>query len=398
MTANLTNLAALYKTLYPQGVPYDETYKDFPFLSMMKRNEGFYGDSMKVPVKYGNNTGRSSTFSNAQANQSSTKNIAFFVTRAKDYSIANIDHETMEASETNPGAFVKTFQHEVEGAMGAAVSSEAQSLAGDGSGIIGAFAGSVVVGTAVALLSDIEQVVNFEVGQTVELSSGGVLRAGSLLIAGIDRGAGIITFSGNITAGVAAAAAGDSINIQGDFNLKPKGFTAWIPNSAPSATPFFGVDRTPDITRLSGIREDLSALPIEEALVKALKLLSREGSKADYAFLNYEKFAELENSLGSKVQYVDVESPIGIGFRGIKVFSGKMPVTVLADQTVPSNKLWIAQMNTWELASLKKSIRILDQDGNKALRLATEDAEQIRIGGYKQFVCYAPGWNGNFSV
>ena len=106
----------------------------------------------------------------------------------------------------------------------------------------------------------------------------------------------------------------------------------------------------------------------------------------------------MENSLGSKVQYVDVQSPIGIGFRGIKVFSGKMPVTVLADQTVPSNKLWIAQMNTWELASLKKSIRILDQDGNKALRLATEDAEQIRIGGYKQFVCYAPGFNGNFTV
>jgi len=398
MTSNMTNLSALYKTLYPKGVPYDETYQDYPFLALIPRDEMFYGDSKKIPLKYGNNTGRSSTFANAQANQSSTKNVAFFITRSPDYSIAVISGEAQEASENDAGAFVKTFQHEVEGAMGAAVSSEAQSLAGDGTGIIGQFASSVTVGTAVALLADIEQITNFEVGMTMELSSGGTLRTGSLLISAINRDTGVITFSGNITAGVAAAAAGDYLSVQGDFNLKPKGFEAWIPTSAPSATPFFGVDRTPDVVRLAGNRADLSAYPIEEALVKALKMVSREGSKADYAFLNYEKFAELENALGSKVQYVDVESPIGIGFRGIKVFSGKKPVTVLADMTVPSNKLWVVQMNTWELSSLKKSIRILDRDGSKSLRVSNADADEVRIGGYKQFSCTAPAYQGNFII
>ncbi len=398
MTGNLTNLAALYKTLYPKGVPYDETYQDYPFLALIPRDESFYGDSKKIPLKYGNNTGRSSTFANAQSNQSSTKNVAFFITRSPDYSIAVISGEAQEASENDAGAFVRTFQHEVEGAMGAAVSSEAQSLAGDGSGIIGAFAASVNVATNTALLSDIEQITNFEVGQTLELSNAGALRVGSLLISGINRDTGVLTFSGNINAGVAAAAAGDSLSIQGDFNLKPKGFSAWIPATAPTSTPFFGVDRTPDVVRLAGVRADLSAFPIEEACVKALKMLSREGSKADYAFLNYEKFAELENALGSKVQYVDVESPIGIGFRGIKIYSGKKPVTVLADMTVPSDRMWVVQMNTWELSSLKKSIRILDRDGNKSLRVSNADADEVRIGGYKQFSCMAPAYNGNFKV
>jgi hypothetical protein len=395
MTGNLTNLSALFKTLYPTGVPYDETYKDFPFLSLMKRDENFYGDSKKIPLKYGNNTGRSATFSTAQANQTSTKNVAFFVTRVPDYSIAQISHEAMEAAEKDPGAFVRVFQQEIEGAMGAAISSEAAAVMGDGTGIIGnvgSFTGATIT------LSDVEQVVNFEVGQTLQAANAGATRSGTVVIQGIDRDLGILTMTGTVTSGIAAIANGDGLVIQGDFNLKMSGWDAWIPYTAPTSTAFFGVDRTPDITRLSGQRKDLSALPIEEASVQAMKLLSREGSKADYAFLNYAKFAELENSLGSKVQYVDVVSPIGVGFRGIKLFSGKMPVTYLADQTIASNRLKIAQMNTWELASLKKSVRILDQDGNKSLRVSNADAEEVRIGGYKQVACYAPGWNGTFAV
>jgi hypothetical protein len=395
MTANLTNLSALYKTLYPNGVPYDETYKDFPFLSMLKRNEEFYGDSQKIPLKYGNNTGRSATFSTAQSNQSSTKNVAFFITRAADYSIAQIDGQAMEAAEKDPGAFVRTFQHEVEGAMGAAIASEAVAVMGDGTGVIGAI-GSI--SSANITLSDIEQVVNFEVGQKLQAVSGGAARSGTVTLIGVNRDTGVLTCSGNVTSGISAAVAGDGLCIEGDLNLKMSGFNAWIPLSAPTSTPFFGVDRTPDTVRLAGVRQDLSALPLEEALVKGLKHLSREGSKADYGFLNYDKFATLENALGSKVQYVDVQSPIGLGFRGIKVFSGKMPVTILADQTVESDRLKIVQMNTWELASLKKSIRILDRDGNKSLRVSNADADEIRIGGYKQVACYAPGWNGHFKI
>jgi hypothetical protein len=60
--------------------------------------------------------------------------------------------------------------------------------------------------------------------------------------------------------------------------------------------------------------------------------------------------------------------------------------------------LWVVQQNTWKLASLKKSIRVLDQDGNKMLRVSNADSMEIRIGGYKQFGCMAPGYNGNFKI
>lgn len=400
MTATVANLPYILKTIYPTGLPKDETYQDYPFLALLARNTAFYGENMAVPLKYGNNSGRSSTFATAQSLSDYTKGVKFIVTRNTDYAIAQIANELLEASEKDPGAFVAALKQEVDGAMKAAIESEAQSLAGDGTGIVGRFAASVNVATASALLSDPEQITNFEVGQTVVLSAtvGGAAKAGSLLISAINRDTGTLTFSGNISAGVATAAASDYITKSGDVNLKPKGFSAWIPESDPSSSPFFGVDRTPDLVRLSGVRDDFSALPIEEALVKAMKRVHREGSNADFAFINFEKFAELENALGSKVQYVDVKSEVGVGFRGIKVNSGKRPVTVLADITVPSNRLWVVQKDTWQLASLKDSIRILDQDGNKMLRLSSEDAVEVRIGGYKQFVCNAPGWNGNFQI
>lgn len=399
-TSNSTNLSALYKILYPQGHVPDETYQDFPFLSLMGRDENFYGSSIYLPLKYGNGNKRSSTFSNAQGNSGPSSNVGFTVTRARDYAVAYIDHESMEASEKDEGAFVDIFKHEVDSAMKASVISEAQSLAGDGTGIIGQVSSGSTVGSATITLADIEQVVNFEVGNVLVATAtrGGAARSGSVTLTAVNRKTGTLTASGNWTAGISALAVGDFLAIEGDLNLKPKGFSAWIPESDPSSTAFFGVDRTPDLTRLAGVRDDYSALPLEEAVVKAMKDMNLNGANCDYAFINYEKHAELENALGSKVQYVDMMSPIGIGFRGIKLASGKKPVTVLADLTVPSSRLWTVQSNTWKLRSLKKSIRMLDQDGNKSLRVSDADASEVRIGGYKQFTCEAPGYNGNFTI
>lgn len=399
-TSNSTNLSALYKILYPQGHVPDETYQDYPFLSMISRDENFYGSSMFLPLKYGNGNKRSSTFSSAQGNSGPSSNVGFTLTRATDYAVAYIDHQSMEASEKDQGAFVDIFKHEVDSAMKASVQSEAQSLAGDGTGIIGQISSGSTVASPTITLADISQVTNFEVGNVLVVTAtvGGAARAGSVTLIAVNRKTGTLTASGNWSAGIGAVAAGDYIAIDGDLNLKPKGFSAWIPESDPGATAFFGVDRTPDLLRLSGVRDDYSSKPIEEGLVLAATDMNLNGAAVDYGFLAYAKHAELENALGSKVQYVDVMSPIGIGMRGIKVVTGKKPITIMSDLTCKSDRLWLAQMNTWKLRSLKKSIRMLEQDGLKSLRVSNADASEVRIGGYKQFSCEAPGYNGNFKI
>jgi hypothetical protein len=400
-TSDSSNLSALYKILYPQGHVPDETYQDYPMLSILARDENFYGSSMYLPLKYGNGNKRSSTFSNAQGNSGPSSNVGFTLTRATDYAVAYIDNQSMEASEKDEGAFVDIFKHEVDAAMKASVQSEAQSFAGDGTGIIGQISSGSNVGTATITLADISQVTNFEVGNVLVATStvGGSAKTGSVTLIAVNRKTGTLTASGNWSAGITSpVAAGDYLAIQGDLNVKPKGFSAWIPESDPGATAFFGVDRTPDLLRLSGVRDDYSAKPIEEALVLAGTDMNLNGAAVDYGFIAFAKHAELENALGSKVQYVDVMSPIGIGFRGVKIFTGKKPVTILADLTCKSERLWMMQSNTWKLRSLKKSIRMLEQDGLKSLRVSNADAQEVRIGGYKQFSCEAPGYNGNFKI
>lgn len=399
---DITSLQPVLKTLYPTGVPLNLVYKDHPFYAMVNKMEQFGGEDMKIPLIYGNPQGRSATFATAQTNSTNAKTKAFNITRVSDYAIARITNEAIEASAMNAGAFIEGLKLEVDGAISQAGASDAQALFGNGSGVIGQLSASTTLASTTVLLRDPEQIVNFEVGQVVRLSAaagGGAVESGSLTITAVNRSAGSFTVNANISTAIPTATVNMYISIDGDYDLKLKGLSAWLPLTAPtSGDNFFGVDRSVDVTRLAGQRGDLSSLPIEEALIEASKLIAREGGKPDYVFMNYAEYSSLEKALGSKVQYVDLKGPADIGFRGILVHGHKVPMRVIPDQDIPSGEMFMLQMDTWKLCSLKQAVRILDLDGNKMLRLSNSDAVEIRVGGYKQLACHAPGWNGHFAI
>lgn len=58
---------------------------------MVKKNTDFGGKYKPVPIITGSSQGRSANFANAQNNQSPVQIESFFLTRASDYSIAQID-------------------------------------------------------------------------------------------------------------------------------------------------------------------------------------------------------------------------------------------------------------------------------------------------------------------
>jgi hypothetical protein len=200
---------------------------------------------------------------------------------------------------------------------------------------------------------------------------------------------------------VATAAALDYIFVQGDYDAKIKGLRAWLPDAAPTSTPFFSVDRTSDASRLAGIRVDGSNLPIEEALVKAANRVAREGGRPDHVFMSFDKFNDLVNSLGSKVQYVQEQVKAGtgyVGFQTIMIHGPRGAIKVIPDQNCPSDRAFMLQMDVWKLYSLGKCPRILDTDGLKMLRESSADAVEIRVGYYAQLGCRAPGYNANIQL
>jgi hypothetical protein len=375
-------------------------YKDNPLLALMPKYEQFGGDNLKLPVKHGIPQGRSANFATAQSNKTNTQLKAFLLTRDKDYSLASIDNETIEASKGNANAFIEAATTEIDGAIESATRSLAIAMYGTGSGSIGQ-ASTSETGTSMQL-KNVEDVTNFEVGMELVVSSadgGGSVKSGSVTVVGVDRDSGIITVDAqNAIDGGTGVAADDFVFVEGDYDQKIKGLRAWLPDSTPSATSFFGVDRTADATRLGGIRYDGSAEPIEEALISAASRVAREGGKPDYCFMSYAKFADLEKALGSKVQYVDAHASAEIGFRGMLIHGPRGSIKVIADQNCPDNRAFMLSMSYWKLYSLGKAPKILDSDGLKFLRESNADAVEVRVGYYAQMGCRAPGYNANIKL
>lgn len=397
---DMTSFASALKQHYTDDRVLNMVYADNPYLAMLSKYESFGGKNLPIPIIYGNPQGRSASFSTAQANKTNSQLKDFVLTRNSDYSLASISNEVLEASKGNANAFMEAATTEIDGAIQSATRSLAIALYGTGSGSIGQVANSSF-STTVLQLSEVADVTNFEVGMKLQVSSsngGGSVRSGTLSVVGVDRDAGTVTMSGNLSAGISAIAQNDYIFVEGDYDAKIKGLRAWIPDSAPSSTPFFGVDRTSDVTRLAGIRVDGSAQPIEEALISAASRVAREGGKPDHCFMNYAEYSDLEKALGSKVQYVNSPATAEISFRGILINGPRGPIKCIPDQNCPAGRAFMLDLKVWKLYSLGKAPKILDADGMKMLREASADAVEVRVGYYAQLGCRAPGFNANIKL
>lgn len=400
MALDMTKFGPGLKAYYSNQKVENMTYKDYPFYAMVPKKKDFFGKNYPLPIQIGNPQGRSHTFAKAKANQTSSVYKDFTLTRVKDYSLATVDNEVAEASENDKGAFLKALTNEIDSAIRSSASSMGSMVYGDGSGCIGQISAGTNVATTTLTLAVADDIVNFEVGMTLVFaaarSSGSLRNSGATLsILSIDRGAGSMVLSAAIDT-VTGTIAGDFVFIDGDRNLAVSGLAAWLPETAPTGgDSFFGVDRSVDSTRLAGVRYDGSALSIEEALVGGLTLCNREGGNPKIVFMNYTDWSNLELALGSKVQYMVTEAfgRADIGFQGIQVKTNKGVANCVADPFCPRGVAYGITMESWALYSLKEPIRILDLDGNKILRTSDADAVELRVGGYFQLGCNAPGHN-----
>lgn len=374
-----------------------------------------------MPLVYGTPQGRSATFSNAQGNQTAPALSSFFVYRVSNYQLATITNELLEATKDNAGAFVDEAKLVMDTAFRNISNDLASDLFGDASGARGSI-GSI--STGVITLANSGDVVKFEVGMVlVSYSQAGNVftqSTGAALgyVIAVNRSAGTVTVSASQggAAGTPANWSGSFplLGVQGDVAfgtlsattsyLKVSGLKAWVPFTKPvvgGGDSFWGVDRSADPTRLSGVSYDGSAQSIEEALIDASALVAREGGQPDMCFVSFASYSALEKSLGAKVQYVDVKhDEADIAFAGIRVHAPYGPITVVPDRSCPAQTAFLLQMDTWKLRSLGKAPHVLTYglEGLEGLRVGNADALEIRIGYYANLICNAPGWNCQVSL
>lgn len=329
-----------------------------------------------------------------------------------DYQIVTITNLLMEQTKSDAGAFVDAAKLQIDGGFRNITNNVAFQLFGDGTGSRGQLAASGgYSGSGAALtltLANSQEIVNFEVGMTIRASAtaGGAPSDDTAQITSVNRSSGVILATCSDSTPDSEWANGAFLSVDGDVPLTGgvttgsmlniSGLGAWIPKSSPSATAFWNVDRSVDPTRLAGLRYDASNYTIEEGITNALAFLNREGGKPDLCIMDFASYAALVNSLGAKVQYVQVNhDEVEVAFEGITFQSAYGRVTVLADRSCPPQTAYLLTMSTWKLRSLGKVPHILTYglEGLEGLRVGNADALEIRIGYYGNLICSAPGWN-----
>ena len=410
--STITTLDSAFKELYSKDGIVNNCYKNNPLLAMLPKFENAGGRYYYQPVLYSTPQSASATFSTAQTG-STTKYSGikdFNVTRVTEYGVVTVSNEAILASQTDAGAFLQARKLEMDACLQTVTNRIATSLYRTGYGEIGQVTSTAASSTLT--LKNAEDIVNFEVGMDLVFasapSSAALRDSGeTLTVVSVNRSAGTMTISSNTVNdyvsdinGIAdddyIFAAGDRITGSGTTMYKIAGLGAWIPSSAPSSTSFFGVDRTAD-SRLGGLRFDGTTYSIEEALVKAAVIAAKEGAQPDHCFISYPKYADLVNSLGSKVQFVDLK--VGaVGFQGLKLYGPAGEMKVIPDRSCPSNRAFILQLDTWKLISLGPVPQILDYDGTGMwVRQASDDGVEIRAGAYN-LTCSNPFANVNVQL
>jgi hypothetical protein len=390
---------AALKELYDDQKIANLVYKNNPFLAMVPKMEEFGGKYMPIPLIINTSQGRSATFSNAQSNQTAATVESFALTRAANYSIAQIDNQTMLASKTDKMAFINGATVVIDGAIRALTNNLATQLFRDGSGSLGVIGTITGLTPGVITLASPSDVVNFEVNMTLRaFDTAGTDRGTTGYVIAVNRTAGIVTV-GTIMGGSAANPANwvatDRLVVQGDWSLAMKGVSAWIPTVAPTTGDnFFGVDRSVDPTRLAGVRFNGASESIEEAVIDASLLIAREGGTPDVCIMNFASYAALEKSLGAKAQYISFDGPAKLYYPGILINGAAGQIKVFPDRNCPAKTAYLLQMDTWKLYSLGPAPHIAKYaDGLEMLRVFNSDAAELRVVSYSNLGCNAPGFN-----
>lgn len=401
---DMTSFDSMLKNHYAPGVVENMAMYGNPLLgSMNKKKKGGGGKKWIQPIQTGLPGGGSSTFATAMAADKPSKYVAFEVTRTRHYRRVIVDNETIEASATGDvDAFEPAFD-EFDKAFEAEAAYLEFRIPRTRGGYIGRMTNSGFA-TAVITLDDPSACFGVRDGDVLKLAStdgtSGAVRAGSLTVASVQRQAGTITCTGNISAGVAAAAQNDYIFLDGDFGLALAGFADWVPDTAPGMTAFYGVDRSLEPEYLGGVRVDgTDGRPVHEVLIDMVTAVTNLGGEPDVFDANPRQLGNLAKQLEGKWVITQASGSDGkknaaIGYKGYQVNINGCEVVVRANRVIPTNRVYLRTESTWTLFSAGPAPGFLLRKAGNIIKVAeSADGFESRIGEYVNIANKAPGRN-----
>lgn len=424
----LVSLDAILKEYYRDGGVVNTTFVNNPLWALLTKKQnllaGVGGRHFVFPVKYATSQGRSATFSSAQTGgqSTSTQAVDFLVPNVTNYQYTTLSSQAILQTKGNRNAFIDAVTIEMDGCLDNLGRDMGGAVYGDGTGVRGTVSSATTLASSQLKLSIADQALQFEVGMQLDLCATGTTTPRAygtathgLYVIGVDRINGILTIGTtqnpqtasacnitDATNGIPTAAVGDGIFVTGDENAKITGCAGWLPYGGPSATSFFGVNRTIDPTRLAGQWLDGTQLSIEDAFIQGTSIVGKQAggmgrNQVSHFFVPYGKYSQLLRSQAAKT-IIDVAIGEGaepdVSFPGVELMTAQGRVMVLPDNSCPANRMFGLDMETWKFLHVGPDpVSLFDLDGLDMIRTASADGLEIRFYSMGSMVCEKPGSN-----
>lgn len=195
-------------------------------------------------------------------------------------------------------------------------------------------------------------------------------------------------------------AANDYIYNIDQYDAGPKGIPAWVPLTAPSATTFYGVDRTVEMEMLSGWRGTWEGT-INDSIQRLVSIMTGYfDPEFSAVWLSPVRWYQLKLELeATRSLVIDDAKSLEFGTTVIRVITPKGAVMVMADAYCPIAGGWLLKHDEWEIHSTGDLIHMCDEDTPSGfLRLPDDDGLEARYRSLALYRCDTPGVQGCFPI
>lgn len=421
---NATQAAAALKKLYGADRKKALAYQKKILFPLIQKDGTGEGSSFEQYVRTRQPGGGSGTWSKARTRNTTSKHHVLSITQTAVWQRAAVNYRLFTQAKSARATMYKVSKEfdEALDALGAKIE---RRLFRGRTGKIGKISADSDVTTATITLDDRADVWNFAPGEVIVLSStngGGTLRnAGATIeVLSVDEVLGTVTFTGNVTAGIAAAAAGDTMFIDGDWSaandICASGLEDWLPvdgRDAALAAAFYGLTRSGDPNRLGGIFVDGDdvAGDLNDQLIRLFSEMGRFSNTPDYLVVPTDAVTELQSIWqASNLPFVEAsvnheEGALTITglASGVQVRIGQYKVTMLGSNACPSNRIYALDTSTWTIHHTGEGVPFfLNEDIEGHLLSLEKDGTEPEVAAYMGALfnlgCEAPGANGVLKV
>lgn len=401
-SATLEQSTAITKLRYPDGKLPKALYQKFKVASMLNKREDWTGAERVVALQNENPQGISHDYQAALGSLAQGTYNRFLVSRVEYFGIARIKGQALRAVEGDEGALVDLWKNETEGVAQEILKDNEIFFFGNGSGVIGQFASTQTFTGTTVTLRVTSDVVKFSLGMRVQVVSDSTLsptvRAGVATITALNRTTGVITLAAAWNTYFTGLTANDYLVRAGNYATSGTanvfvGVEQWLVGGSTPGT-LYGLNRNTDPLRLASQRHDATGQTMEEAIIEASAKVNEQGApQSTLAFAHPRDIANFKKALGSKVTYPKIKvegNGADVSFDAIEIHGDEGRIAIVTSPFATRNKCYLLYPESWKLDAIKTAPHLLDYDGPNFLRVANDDAYEVRWGEYGNYYTNMP--------